>query len=267
MKPNRMKEVLAGGGIPVGHMISEFATRGIAKILEPTGVDFVVIDMEHTGHGSERIADLMAWFKAVSVAPFVRVPQPLYHFMARSLDAGGLGVMVPDVKTAEEAREVIRAVKYAPLGNRGVGLGTAHTDFLVPKDPAAYFEEANRTTAVICQIESVTGLENLDGIAATEGVDVLWVGHNDLSISMGIPGEFQNPRFLEALQRIVDAAIRQGKAAGGQPGSMKLAEQWLGFGFNVISWGADMALYRRCLTAEVKELRKSFPPPGGPAVS
>ena len=78
---NRMKDVLEKGGVPVGHMVSEFATRGIAKILEPTGVDFVIVDMEHTGHSAERIADLMAWFKAVTVTPFVRVPQPLYHFI------------------------------------------------------------------------------------------------------------------------------------------------------------------------------------------
>jgi 2-keto-3-deoxy-L-rhamnonate aldolase RhmA len=267
MKPNRMKEVLAAGGIPVGHMVSEFATRGIAKILEPTGIDFVVVDMEHTGHSSERIADLMAWFKAVTVAPFVRVPQPLYHFMARTLDAGGLGVMVPDVKTAEEARTVVEAVKYAPAGNRGVGLGTAHTDYLVPSDPAAYFAEANEATAVICQIESVEGLGNLDAIAATDGVDVLWVGHYDLSVSMGLAGEFQHPDFLAALKKVTAAANSHGKAAAAQPGSVTLAEQWLDMGFNVISWGADMALYRRCLTREVQALRESIARPRGPAAS
>jgi 2-dehydro-3-deoxyglucarate aldolase/4-hydroxy-2-oxoheptanedioate aldolase len=265
MKPNRMKDVLAEGGVPVGHMVSEFATRGIAKILEPTGIDFVVIDMEHTGHSSERIADLMAWFKAVTVAPFVRVPQPLYHFMARTLDAGGLGVMVPDVKTAGEARTVVEAVKYPPAGNRGVGLGTAHTDYLVPADPASYLSEANEATAVICQIESVQGLENLDAIAATSGVDVLWVGHYDLSVSMGMAGEFQHPDFLAALEKIVAAARKHGKAAAGQPGSQQLAEQWLGMGFNVLSWGADMALYRRCLTAEVRALQETIAKYRGPA--
>ena len=191
MRENRMKSVLEAGGVPVGHMISEFATRGIAKLLEPAGVDFAVIDLEHTGHSSEKVADLMAWFKAVTVTPFVRVPQPLYHFMARSLDAGGMGVMIPNVETADAAREVVSAVKYAPLGNRGVGLGTALTDFLLPKDPAAFFEESNSKTSVICQIESAKGVANAGAIAATEGVDVLWAGHYDLSVSMGIPGDFQ----------------------------------------------------------------------------
>jgi 2-dehydro-3-deoxyglucarate aldolase/4-hydroxy-2-oxoheptanedioate aldolase len=178
--------------------------------------------------------------------------------MARALDAGGLGVMVPDVKTADEARAVVEAVKYPPAGNRGVGLGTAHTDYLMPADPAAYFAEANAETAVICQIESVQGLENLDAIAATAGVDVLWVGHYDLSVSMGLAGEFQHPDFLAALAKVTAAATAHGKAAGAQPGSLQLAGQWLGMGFNVISWGADMALYRRCLTGEVSALRESI---------
>ena len=88
MKPNRMKQVLAEGKVPVGHMVAEFTTRGIAKILESTGVDFVLIDMEHTSAGAERIGDLIAWLKATPITPIVRVPQPNYHFIARTLDAG-----------------------------------------------------------------------------------------------------------------------------------------------------------------------------------
>jgi 2-dehydro-3-deoxyglucarate aldolase/4-hydroxy-2-oxoheptanedioate aldolase len=150
-------------------MIMEFGTRGIATILEAGGVDFAVIDMEHSGFDAERVADLMAWFRATTVAPFVRVLQPLYHFMARALDAGALGVMVPNVESAEQAREVVRAVRYAPMGNRGVGLGTAHTGYVVP-DPIPYFKAANAATTVICQIESPCGVENAAAIAGTPGV-------------------------------------------------------------------------------------------------
>src|SRR5690349_23630770 len=97
MKQNRFQQILAGGGTPAGHMIMEFGTRGIAKILEAAGLDFVVIDMEHTGFDTERIADLVAWLKATDIAPFVRVPQRMYHFLARTMDAGALGVMVGNV--------------------------------------------------------------------------------------------------------------------------------------------------------------------------
>ena len=123
MKPNLFRGVAAEGRIPVGHMIWEFGTRGIAKILENAGLDFVLIDMEHTSFDMERVADLIAWFKATPIAPFVRVPQGFYHFLARVMDAGALGAMVANVESAEQAKAIVDAVKYAPLGHRGVGLG------------------------------------------------------------------------------------------------------------------------------------------------
>jgi 2-dehydro-3-deoxyglucarate aldolase/4-hydroxy-2-oxoheptanedioate aldolase len=254
MKQNRFKTVLREGRIPVGHMIMEFGTRGIAKLIESADVDFVVIDMEHNGFGSERVADLMAWFKATDIAPFVRVPQALYHFLARTMDVGALGVMVGNVETADQARAIVSAVKYAPLGNRGVGLGTAHNDY-IPPDPVAYMREANENTTVICQIESRTGLANLNAIAGTEGVDALWVGHFDLSQSMGIPGQFEDPHFVEALSSVVNAAETHRKASAIQPGTMEQAERWLALGFRVLSWKTDIALYRGALQREIRALR------------
>src|SRR5216684_61347 len=230
MKENRFQRILREGGVPAGHMIMEFGTRGIAKILEAAAVDFVVLDMEHTAFDAGRIADLVAWFKATDIAPFVRVPQGMYHFLARTMDAGALGVMVGNVETPEQAKRVVDAVKYAPLGNRGVGLGTAHNDY-IPPDAAKYLEYANQNTTVICQIESTTGLANLDAIAATPGVDVLWVGHYDLTQSMGIPGNFGDPRFQNALHKVIEAANRHRKLAALQPGNLPEAEQWLRMGF------------------------------------
>ncbi len=258
MKPNRFREITAAGKIPVGHMIMEFSTRGIAKILEAAGVDFVVVDMEHTGFDADRIADQMAWFKATPIAPFVRVPQGLYHFLARTMDAGALGVMIGNVETPEQARDIVNAVKYAPLGKRGVGLGTAHNDYVAP-DPVSYFRYSNENTTVICQIESPIGLANLEAIAQTPGVDVLWVGHYDLTQAMGIPAQFQHPDFLDALKHVTATAKKHGKLTGIQPGNMAQAEQWLQIGFNVISWGADIAVYREALTAAVKGLRAVTP--------
>jgi 2-dehydro-3-deoxyglucarate aldolase/4-hydroxy-2-oxoheptanedioate aldolase len=255
MKPNRFQRVLREGRSPAGHMLIEFATRGIAKILETADLDFVVIDMEHTGFDAERIADLIAWFKATDIAPFVRVPQNLYHFLARTMDAGALGVMVGNVETAEQAKRVVDAVKYAPLGNRGVGLGTAHNDY-APPEPAAYMQYANQNTTVICQIESTTGLANLDAIAATPGVDVLWVGHFDLTQSMGIPAQFSDPRFHQALRQVIDAANRHGKLAAIQPINAQDAEAWLGMGFHFLSWSIDFVVYREALRRQIQELRK-----------
>src|SRR5262245_15801472 len=133
MKPNRIRQLLAEGKIPIGHMIIEFGTRGIAKIAEAAGLDFVLIDMEHSGLDFGSVADLLAWFKATPVAPIVRVPAIEYHFIARVMDAGALGVMAPNVRTAGQALEVVNAMRYAPEGNRGLGLATAHNDYVPPR--------------------------------------------------------------------------------------------------------------------------------------
>lgn len=254
MKVNLLRRRLDEGRLAVGHMIVEFATRGIARIVETAGVDFVVVDMEHSGIGLERVADLMAWFKATPVAPLVRVPAGHYHFIARCLDAGALGIMVPNVETLEEARSVVEAAKYGPEGRRGLGLGTAHTDY-IPADPQEYLPRANAATSVICQIESTKGLENLEAIGTTAGVDVLWVGHYDLTQSMGIVGQFEHPRFVEALGRVAQLARRAGKGAGIQPGTRQEALKWFRLGYNVISFASDIGVYRTALAAGVAAVR------------
>jgi len=255
VKANLLRQRLAEGRVAVGHMVMEFATRGLAKLLEAAGLDFVLLDMEHSGLELGRIADLIAWLKATPVAPVVRVPGSHYHFIARALDAGALGIMAPNVESVEQAGAVVEAVKYGPDGRRGLGLGTAHNDYVMPQ-PAAYLREANANTSVICQIESERGLENLEGIAALPGVDILWVGHYDLTQSMGIVGQFGHPRFLEALARVAGAARRHGKAAGVQPGSPEQAAEWMKLGYHAISFGSDISVYRSALAAAAAAVRK-----------
>ena len=259
MKPNLMRQRLAEGGVAVGHMVMEFGTRGIAKINEAAALDFVLLDMEHSGFELERIADLIAWYKATDITPLVRVPGSLYHFIARVLDAGALAIMAPNVETVEQARVIVNAVKYAPEGHRGLGLGSAHNDYVHPK-PAEYLREANANTMVVCQIESPQGLKNADAIAALPGVDVLWVGHFDLTQSMGILGQFQHPDFQGALRRVVEAARKHGKAAGIQPGTREQAAEWMKIGYNVVSFGTDIAVYRNALADHIAALRQMAAP-------
>ncbi len=255
MRQNRFKELVAAGRVPVGHMIMEFATRGIARLLEAAGVDFCLVDMEHSGFGVDVVADLIALFRGTAVTPFVRVPQPDYHFIARALDVGALGIMVPNVESGAVARDIVAAAKYSPIGKRGLALGAAHTDFELP-DAAAYTTWANENTTILCQIESAQGVEHVEEIAATPGVDVLWVGHNDLSLSLGIPGQLEHRRFLSALERVVTAARQQGLAAGVQAGNVAQAREWLAMGFNVISFGADARVYMTALEQGVRAMRE-----------
>ena len=256
MKPNRAKNVLAAGNVAVGHMLMEFATHGVAQMLATADLDFVLIDTEHSPFTSQDVARLVAWFQATEIAPIVRVPQVQYHFIARCLDAGALGVMVPNVKTGAQAQEIVSCVKYAPLGDRGVALGGALTGYQ-NVTPAEFLAESNRNTTIICQIESEEGLKNLEAIASTPGVDCLWVGHFDLTNSMGIPGQFQSQRFLDAMAQVVAVARKYGLAAGIQPGSPEQAQQWMEMGYNMISYSADHALYRAALVQGAAALRKS----------
>lgn len=255
MKPNRLKQAQAEGKIPIGHMILEFGTRGMAQMMATAGLDFVLIDTEHTGFSPADVADLLAWFKATDVAPLVRVPQIQYQFISRALDTGALGVMVPNVKSGTEAQTVVEAAKYAPLGQRGIIFGQAQNDFK-SVNPVEFIDYANRNTTVICQIESVIGLENVTDIAATPGVDILWVGHFDLSQSMGIPGQFDHPRFLEAMKRVIEVGRAHGLGLGIQPGNLAQAQAWLELGFNVISYSGDFFVYLAALSQAVTDLRQ-----------
>lgn len=255
MKPNQCKQVMAAGKIPVGHMILEFGVRGMAQILEQAGIDFVIIDTEHSGFTTDQLGDMIAWFKATSIAPFVRIPQVEYHFIARTLDMGALGIMVPNVKTGAQAKAIVDAAKYAPLGDRGVIMGNAHTDFQAV-NPVEFMSYANDNTTVICQIESVEGLDNLEEIASTPGVDVLWVGHFDMTQSMGIAGQFHHEQFLDGMKTVVETANKHGLGAGIQPGSREQAQEWMEMGFNVISYSADAPVYLNALRQSVGDVRQ-----------
>ena len=255
MKPNLIRQRLAEGKVPIGHMIMEFGTRGIAKILESTGLDFVLLDMEHGGRDFGSICDLLAWFKNTSVTPIVRVPATEYHFIARVMDAGAQGVMVPNVRSVEQARRVITALRFAPDGDRGLGLGGAQNDYIRPK-LVEYMAEANRSNVFLCQIESTQALDDVDTIAALPGVDNLWVGHYDLSQSMGIVGQLENRAFVDALCKVTATAKRHGKSAGIQPSTVEQARNWIGLGFNVISYSVDHGVYSTALKANMDALRK-----------
>ncbi|RJQ58318.1 MAG: hypothetical protein C4530_10920 [Desulfobacteraceae bacterium] len=255
MKPNRFKKQMTEKNFAIGHMISEFGTRGQAKMLESIDIDFVVIDCEHSGFSTADISDQIAWFKATDISPFVRVPQIQYHLIARVMDAGAQGVMIPNVTTVSEARSVMDAVKYAPLGKRGVNLGVSHSDYR-KVDPPSYMAECNENTIIICQIESLEGLENLEDIAATSGIDVLWVGQSDLTHSMGIPGQYHHEKFIAALKHVTDVAGKNGLGAGIQPQDLNQAEEWMGLGFNVVSYGSDHSVYIHAMNRAVQAIQR-----------
>jgi 2-dehydro-3-deoxyglucarate aldolase/4-hydroxy-2-oxoheptanedioate aldolase len=255
MRENPVKRKLAAGGLAVGTMVFEFSTSGIARIAAAAGAEFVLFDMEHTGWSTETVRGLFATCGGAGIVPLVRVPATEYHFVARVLDVGAMGVMVPMVESAEQARRIAAFAKYPPVGRRGAGFGLAH-DGYAPGDVREKMASANREVLLIAQIETAVGLENVEQIAAVEGIDVLWVGQFDLTNSMGIPGDFSCRQFNDALARIVAATRERGKAAGYMVSSEAEAKARLSEGFRCLSFGGDLWIYQQALRDGLHMLRR-----------
>src|SRR5262245_61621041 len=208
-----LKRLAGSRKLKVGHFVVEFATPGIGHILKSAGCDFVLFDTEHSGFGMETVKSAVRYMQAADLPTIVRAPSKEYHHIARAADMGAEGVMLPMVGSAEEARHILDCLKYAPAGGRGVALQVAH-DRYRPGPVHEKLAAANRRTTLFCQIETAAGVENADAIAATPGVDCLWVGHFDLSVSLGVPGDFGSKTFTDAIKRVAAATRKHGKSLG-----------------------------------------------------
>ncbi len=229
------------GETVLGAMIFECFTPGIAQICKLAGCEYVIYDMEHTGTGYETIKTQVSHCRGLDVSPMVRVPRSDYSFLARALDVGCEGVMIPMVNSAEEAREIVAATRYPPVGRRGAAFGFAH-DHYEAGSPIDKIKKANANNLVIAQIETEHGLDNVEEIAAVDGIDVLWVGHFDLTNFLGIPGEFESKIYKDALKRVVKAGRKNGKGLGFMASDATWAQDYKALGFNMLAAGTDHGL-------------------------
>jgi 2-keto-3-deoxy-L-rhamnonate aldolase RhmA len=241
MKPNLIKkDVLAGKNV-AGAMVFEFFSPGMSAILANAGCRFVLYDMEHTGLGYETLKWLFASCRGLPIEPMVRVPRGEYTWLARALDLGARGVMIPMVESAEHARQIVEACRYPPVGRRGAAFGFAQCDYQ-GGDVGAKIRAYHDRTLVIAQIETERGLDQVEQIAAVDGIDVLWVGHFDLSNFMGIPAQFQDPRFDAAMRRVAKVARAHGKAAGFMATDAAWVARVKEMGYTMIAGGTDTGL-------------------------
>jgi 2-keto-3-deoxy-L-rhamnonate aldolase RhmA len=238
---NRFRQRLQQGDVLLGQMVLELFTPGIGPMLAACGLDFVIFDMEHGRCDIGLLAEMVASCRGSDIVPIARVPDAGYAPLSRVLDVGARGVMVPRVETKQQAEDIVSQLKYAPLGRRGVAMGIAHD--LYRPGTAEFFAQSNEETAVILLLETETAFENLDEIIAVPGVDVAWVGHYDLTVSMGIPAQFDHPRCLAAMDALVAACRRHGVAPGFLPPSPEAAAHWIGKGFRAISLGSDIGVF------------------------
>jgi 2-keto-3-deoxy-L-rhamnonate aldolase RhmA len=236
-----LRERCTSGAPVLGAMIFEFFTPGIAQIVKNAGAEFVLYDMEHGGLTLDAFKVQAAIARGVGIAPMIRVPRGEYHFLARALDLGAEGVMIPMVDNVEQARAIVEATRYPPMGRRGAAFGFAH-DGYGQATPADTMKSANARTLVIAQIETERGLAAVEAIAAVDGIDCLWVGHFDLSNFLGIPGQFEHPLFVDAVTRIVAAGRAHKKGLGFMAGDAIAARTFKAYGFNMQAAGTDMAM-------------------------
>ena len=229
-----------------GAMVFEFFSPGIPIILKNAGCEFVIFDMEHGGLSLEQFKTLSIISNSNKIAPFIRIPEIKYNYIARALDLGASGVMVPMVNTPGDAMKIVRSSKYPPQGKRGAGFGFAHDNY-INNNPLSYIEKANNSLINIIQIETKQGLENVKEIAAVDGVDCLWVGHFDLTNFLGIPGDFSSTIYLDAINEIVFAAKTYKKSLGIMINNKQELETYSELGFNMIAVGTEMNILSRSI--------------------
>jgi 2-keto-3-deoxy-L-rhamnonate aldolase RhmA len=254
METQGLKAMAGTKTAKLGTFIVEFATPGIGHILKSAGCDYVLFDTEHSGFGFETIKSAVRYFEAAGLPMICRVPSREYHHIARALDMGVEGLMLPMVGNPNEVRHIINSMKYTPVGNRGVALQVAHDRYRAGAT-GDKLVAANKRTTLFCQIETAEGVENAEAIAAIDGVDCLWVGHFDLSSSLGIPGEFDNPKFLGAIDTVTAAAAKHNKAVGRLVPNVETGFEYYNRGFDFICYSGDIWILHQALQDAIEKLR------------
>ena len=223
-------ELMFGIGAQLGSSLT-------VEMIGDAGFDWTWIDCEH-GAGSND--DLVAQIQAASIGnapPVVRIAWNDLPLFKRVLDLGAVGVMVPYVNTSEEARYAAQAMRYPPEGNRGVAGSPRCTGF--GGNFEEYFRLANENLLTIVQIETVEALDNIEEIASVDGVDVLFIGPLDLSVSMGITRQFEHPEFVAALSKVSETCKKYNKAAGILTPDATFISEWIELGFTFLIVGSD----------------------------
>ncbi|MDD4756908.1 HpcH/HpaI aldolase family protein [Petrimonas sp.] len=218
---------------------------GMVEAMGYAGFDFIILDMEH---GPNTVRSLQGLIRAAQIAgifPIIRIKENSFGLAAEVLDIGAGGIQVPQVTTAEEARAVIRAARYAPEGERGVCRFVRAADYS-SADRFQYFKEANEAV-IILQLEGNEAIQNLDDILEMEGIDVLFIGPYDLSQSLGVAGKIDHPKVVKAMEHIVQKCNEKMVATGTFVDTISNAHRWQQAGVKYIAYSVDTGLmYEKC---------------------
>jgi 4-hydroxy-2-oxoheptanedioate aldolase len=254
---NTVKEKLARNEVVASMTIRLVRGVEIARMSATAGFDMIYVDLEHSTLTLEATGQICQAALSAGVTPMVRVPANTPEYIQRVLDAGALGIIAPGVRSAEEARAVVAAAKYAPLGERGAGGVLPHLEFR-PFPTAEANTAINDATMVIVQFESAEAVEKAEEIAAVEGVDMVLIGVNDLLADLNLAGQFEHPRVREAYARTIAACHKCGKhvGVGGLSTRPKLAAEFIAMGARLLSTGTDIQFLFAAMNEKAKQVHE-----------
>lgn len=247
-----------GDGVTIGTFMMEFATTGIGALAAGAGAEFIFFDMQHTGWSVSEIGEYIAACRGLPIACGVRVPAAVPWLISAALDQGAEWIMVPAVDDAATAEAIVRAAQYPPAGERAITRRFSNDGYDPTGSARVWLDGRNARVRVFVQIETAAGLANVDEIAAVPGVDVLWVGDNDLSASIGVAGQFDSATFQDALDTVAAAARKAEKIAGFTTDDVAVAEDLVRRGYRCIALGNDIKLMWNALKSSNDLLRQAI---------
>jgi 4-hydroxy-2-oxoheptanedioate aldolase len=256
---NAARERLHNGELALGMGLRQARTVDIAAVMASCGYDWLFIDLEHGTMPLDIAAQISVAALSAGITPVVRVPFGQYSLATRALDGGALGIVMPHVDTADQARVVVEHLKYPPLGHRSVAGATPYLQFQsVPTSEAT--QRINAEMLVVVMLETHQAIANADAIAAVEGVDVLLVGTNDLMMEMGLAGQFAHPEVRRAYQKVIAACRKHSKWPGmGGVYTEDLLAKYLDLGMRVIIAGSDLGILMAGASQRANVLRTRTP--------
>lgn len=254
MRVNPVKNKLAKGGSAYGTMVFELASPGLPAALAAVGAEFALYDMEHSGFTMDEMKRQFAYCRGIGLVPIVRPPEKSYAAVSSLLDLGAMGLMLQMVESKEEAEEIVRWTRYPPRGVRGAMFGGAHDDYR-GGDLAQKMKVADSRTLVLAMIETRKGVENMDAILSVPGIDAGHLGQFDLSLSLGIPGQFDRKEIQGTIDGLVASCRKHGKTAACMAPTLDTALEWQARGFRMISYSYDTGLLQSGLRSGIEALQ------------
>ncbi|MFN0165349.1 MAG: HpcH/HpaI aldolase family protein [Bryobacteraceae bacterium] len=254
---NKLRRAIAESRPLIGTFLVEFSQPAAVQVLADAGFDFVMVDCEHGNHSPRDIEALAQAGLHAGVCVLVRPPTAGRDMVTRALDAGAAGVLVPAVASMEHVRQAVLATKYRPVGKRGVHLLRGHTQHR-QVDAVSFLEEANRDVLTLIQIELESAVAIVEQIASTEGVDGLYVGPGDLSVDLGVPGQWDAPILQEAIRKTAEACHKHGKIIACHSDSVENMVPLKEMGVQMFGYYCDIGLFKSASAALTSEFRRTL---------